>query len=147
MDRYRPRHAPRPAQREAPRAGQAEFVICDQTIEVTFHEVRAHLGVETQRQWSEKAIRRTTPVLLALFSLVVLMARELLRDGTAGPTLCIRRAAWYDKPLPTFVDTLALVRRQLWPVCDFSTSTSPADVVKIPRALLDRMAETLAFAA
>lgn len=113
-------------------------------LEVTFHEVRAHLGVETQRQWSKKAIRRTTPALLALFSLVTLMAESLLEDGR---TLPVRRAAWYDKPLPTFVDTLALVRRELWPVCSFSTSTTEADVVKIPRALLDRMSETLAHAA
>ena len=30
-------------------------------LEVTFREVRAHLGVETQRQWSDLAIARTTP--------------------------------------------------------------------------------------
>ncbi|TCU04047.1 hypothetical protein [Rhizobium sullae] len=38
-------------------------------IEVTFAETRAHLGVETQRQWNDKAIMRTTPSLLALYSL------------------------------------------------------------------------------
>ena len=43
-------------------------------VEVTFEEARRHLGVETQRQWSDAAIARTTPVLLGLFSLVTLLA-------------------------------------------------------------------------
>ena len=46
-------------------------------VEVTFEEVRAHLGVETQRQWSDKAILRSTPALLGLFSIVTLFAHEL----------------------------------------------------------------------
>ena len=41
-------------------------------VEVTFQEVRTHLGVETQRQWSDKAIAQTTPALLGLYSLVCL---------------------------------------------------------------------------
>ncbi|MGI4799929.1 MAG: IS701 family transposase [Janthinobacterium lividum] len=73
--------------------------------EVTFAEVRRHLGVETQRQWSDPAITRTTPALLGLFSLVTLWAHEL------SPTraMSCRAAAWYLKPLPTFNDALALV--------------------------------------
>ena len=47
------------------------------SVEVTFAEVRRHLGVETQRQWSDLAIARTTPCLLALFSLVALWATPL----------------------------------------------------------------------
>ena len=47
-------------------------------IEVTFQEVRAHLGVETQRQWSDLAIERTTPALLGLYSLVCLWAGDIL---------------------------------------------------------------------
>src|SRR5215210_1988838 len=43
-------------------------------LEVTFQEMRRHLGFETQRQWSDMAIRRTTPALLGLFSLVTLFA-------------------------------------------------------------------------
>jgi hypothetical protein len=41
-------------------------------------EVRRHLGVETQRQWSEAAIRRATPDLLGPFSLVTLVAQQRL---------------------------------------------------------------------
>ena len=112
-------------------------------IEVTFHEVRAHLGVETQRQWSDLAILRTTPALLGLFSLVTLFAQALLQ-GQPPP---VRQATWYAKASPTFSDTLALVRQQLWPVTAFSTSPSSDDVVEIPRALFDRLTDTLAFAA
>jgi hypothetical protein len=112
-------------------------------LEVTYHEVRAHLGVETQRQWSDLAILRTTPALLGLFSLVTLFAQARL-DGQPLP---VRQAAWYAKAAPTFSDTLAFVRQQLWPVTVFSTSPSSDDIVEIPRALFDRLTDTLAFAA
>ncbi len=112
-------------------------------LEVTFHEVRAHLGVETQRQWSDLAILRTTPALLGLVSLVTLAAQARL-DGQPLP---VRQAAWYAKTAPTFSDTLAFVRQQLWPVTVFSTSPSSDDIVEIPRALFDRLTDTLAFAA
>ena len=79
-------------------------------LEVTFQEVRAHLGVETQRQWSDRAIARTTPVLFGLFSWVTLAAHLLAGN--------LRSAAWYAKRLPTFSDAIALVRHQLWPVSE-----------------------------
>jgi len=112
-------------------------------LEVTFHEVRAHLGVETQPQWSDLAILRTTPALLGLFSLVTLFAHRLLQ----GQALPQRTAAWYVKPAPTFSDTLAFVRQQLWPVTLFPLSPAKPEMVEIPRALFDRLTETLAFAA
>jgi len=79
-------------------------------LEVTFREVREHLGVETQRQWSDRAIARTTPALLGLFSLVTLLAHQHARRRR----LPIRQAAWYIKSTATFSDALALVRRTLW---------------------------------
>ena len=80
------------------------------SVEVIFQEVRAHLGVETQRQWSDTAIARTTPCLLALFSIVTLLATRLsIREQRQ-----IATAAWYAKPCPTFSDALAAVRRALW---------------------------------
>src|SRR3954451_21869354 len=112
-------------------------------LEVTFHEARAHLGVETQRQWSDRAIQRTTPALLGLVSLVTLIAHELL----PGHALPVRQAAWYTKPLPTFVDTLALVRRELWAVPVFSLSPQTTDVIEIPRSRWDRMTTALGYAA
>jgi DDE superfamily endonuclease len=80
-------------------------------LEVTFQEVRRHLGFETQRQWSDLAIRRTTPALLGLFSLVTLFAHQRMRRRAR--TLR-RQAAWYRKAHPTFADALALVRKELW---------------------------------
>lgn len=118
------------------------FVLCWQ-LEVTFEEARAHLGVETQRQWSELAILRSTPALLGLFSLVTLFAHHLLQEQE----LRARQAAWYTKELPTFADTIAFVRGQLWPVEGFWMSRGEADVVKIPKALLERFTDALAYAA
>ncbi len=112
-------------------------------LEVTFEEARAHLGVETQRQWADLAVLRTTPALLGLFALVTLLAHQLLQ----GHDLPARSAAWYSKPLPTFSDTLALVRQQLWPGTISYISPANPDIVEIPRPLLDRLMDTLAFAA
>ncbi|KOR32755.1 hypothetical protein TI05_05270 [Achromatium sp. WMS3] len=75
-------------------------------IEVTFQEVRRHLGVET----SDLAIARTTPALMALFSLVCLIALQTLKGGI----LPLRHTAWYNKKQATFSDVLAFVRRTLW---------------------------------
>jgi len=112
-------------------------------LEVTFEEARAHLGVETQRQWSDLAIVRTTPALLGLFSLVTVFAHQLLQRND----LVARRAAWYQKSLPTFSDTLALVRQQLWPISISWMSGAKDDVVIIPKALFERLTDTLAYAA
>lgn len=112
-------------------------------LEVTFEEARAHLGVETQRQWSDLAILRTTPALLGLFSLVTVFAHQLLQRND----LVARGAAWYQKSLPTFSDTLALVRQQLWPVSISWMSGAQDDVVIIPKALFERLTDTLAYAA
>jgi hypothetical protein len=79
-------------------------------MEATFQEVRQRLGFETQRHWSEGAIRRSTPALLGLFSLVTLFAHQhIAKDVNA-----VRRTAWYDKSRPTFSDALAVVRKELW---------------------------------
>src|SRR5438094_579845 len=101
-----------------------------------------HPGVETQRQWSDRAIQRTTPALLGLFSLVTLLAHELL----PGHALPARQAAWYTKPLPTFGDTLALVRRELWAVPVFALSSQSTDMIEIPRSRWDRVTNALAYA-
>jgi hypothetical protein len=120
-----------------------EWFVMRWQLEVTFEEARAHLGVETQRQWSDLAILRTTPALLGLFSLVTVFAHQLLQ----GADLVARGAAWYHKPLPTFSDTLALVRQQLWPASISWMSDGKDDVVIIPKALFARLTDTLAYAA
>jgi len=113
------------------------------TVEVTFEEARAHLGVETQRQWSEKAIARTTPALLALYSVVTLLAARLIETNK----LPVRRAAWYAKECATFSDTIAYVRRYLWSHQHFQMSQTTSEMIKVPRSLLERLTETLCYAA
>jgi len=102
-------------------------------VEVTFHEVRDHLGVETQRQWSDLAIARTTPALLSLFSLVTLLAHTHAHHDR----IPVRQAAWYCKPLPTFSDALALVRENLWQHRYFPLSQKRLDVRKLQPDLLN----------
>jgi len=112
--------------------------------EVTFQEVRTHLGVETQRQWSDLAIARTTPALLGLFSWTTLAAHALQKRHP----MTQRTAAWYDKPSPTFVDAIALVRRHLWLASEgFSLSVADPDTQQPPVALYHRLVDSLAYAA
>lgn len=79
-------------------------------METTYEEARAHLGVETQRQWSEPAVFRTTPLLLGLYTAVTLYMHQNAERLALSP----RRAAWYPKPAPTFADALARLRQHLW---------------------------------
>ncbi len=113
------------------------------SVEVTFQEARAHLGMETQRQWSDRAIARTTPVLLGLFSIVTLLAQVLKEQDE----LYLQQAAWYQKQRPTFSDALASVRRKIWHPRYFSVSGLEADIEKIPRPMWHSLVETLAYAA
>jgi len=112
-------------------------------LAVTLEEARRHLGVESQRQWSEAAVRRTTPALLGLFSLIARLANERMAD----PTAMTRQAAWYRKPRPTFAAALALVRRELWRHEGFQTSARTDEVVKLPRALVERLTDALCYVA
>jgi hypothetical protein len=112
-------------------------------VEVTFREVRDHLGFESQRQWSDPAIARTTPCLLGLFSLVALFANQL-----APRTRCaVWTAAWYRKQQPTFADTLAAVRREIWQAQGLSISRKIPDMQKLPRRLRDGITHALCYAA
>ncbi len=120
-----------------------EWFVRRWTVEVTFEEARAHLGVETQRQWSEKAIARTTPALFALYSVVTLLAARL----SERQELSVRWAAWYAKESATFSDTIAMVRRYLWSHACFSMSGKKADMIKVPRSLVERLTDTLCYAA
>ena len=114
-------------------------------LEVTFQEMRRHLGFETQRQWSEMAIRRTTPALLGLFSIVTLLAHRQMRQA-AG--VLRRQAAWYHKAHPTFADALALVRKELWAQEQtFFGLPSATDTVKVPRAFVERLTDAVCYAA
>jgi hypothetical protein len=104
-------------------------------LEVTFEEARTHLGVETQRQWSDLAIERTTPALLGLFSLIVVLAHALYPTGA----LPLPQAAWYPKTHATFHDVLTVVRRRLWLQYLFQTDAAPADLRFISPAQLEHL--------
>jgi hypothetical protein len=122
-------------------------------MESTSQEVRQRLGFETQRHWSELAVRRTAPVLLGLFS----------RWSPSSPiaTWPTRRAQTpFDerpgtrssaRPSPTlwrFSDALALVRKELWArEATFCGSYAQTDVAKVPRALVERLTDALCYAA
>lgn len=120
-----------------------EWFLMRWQVEVTFQQVRAHLGVETQRQWSDLAIARTTPVLFGLFSIVTLLANRLARGGK----LPVQQAAWYRKPRATFSDAIALVRERIW----LGSRAFPAPPARrsktIPRTLLDGLMQTACYAA
>jgi len=117
------------------------YYIMRWSVEVTFQESRAHLGVETQRQWSELAIERTTPVLLGLFSLVSLLAHRLAEKKPFP----IRSTAWYQKSEPTFADAIALVRRHLWTNMKFVNSHVEEEIVVIKQSLLHGLVDTVCY--
>jgi hypothetical protein len=110
-------------------------------LEVTHREVREHLGVETQRQWSDLAIARTTPALMGLYALIVVLAHGLSKRRRLVP----RQTAWYAKPLPTFSDALAAVRLALWRQPTFHVSRFNRHIAKLPIALFNRFADALCY--
>ena len=110
------------------------------TVETTFEQARAQLGMETQRQWNDQAIARTTPVVLALFSLVTLIAHRLAQQNQPP----CHRTAWYAKPKPTFAAALAWIRQRLWRA--LATSGEQHDLMKIPKTLFKRLIHILAYA-
>jgi hypothetical protein len=119
------------------------WVVMRWSVEVTFEESRAHLGLETQRQWSDLAIARTTPVLLALFSLVSVLALQLSQDGQ----IPVPETAWYYKEDPTFSDCLALVRRHLWRARYLVNSAPEAEIMQLPQEALDLLIQGVPLAA
>jgi DDE superfamily endonuclease len=112
-------------------------------LEVTFQEVRRHLGFETQRQWSDLAIRRTTPALLGLFSVITLFAHGRMTQAVDVS----RQVAWYHKKHPTFADALALVRKELGVSATFCGSPAQSDTIKVPRAFVERLTDAVCYAA
>jgi hypothetical protein len=113
-------------------------------LEVTFQEMRRHLGFETQRQWSELAIQRTTPALLGVFSLITLFAHDRMAQAAGAFR---RQAAWYHKRHPTFADALAMVRKELWANATFYGSPAQTDTIKVPRAFVERLTDAVCYAA
>lgn len=108
------------------------------SIEVTFQEVRAHLGFTTPRNWSAKSVLRTAPSLLGLFSIVSLIFARHIRDRRLE---CLG-SRWYAKQQATFSDAISAVRRLCWESI-LKQSRYHASVTKLPtslrRTLLDHL--------
>lgn len=117
-----------------------QYFIRRWSMEVTFREVREHLGVESQRQWSDRAIACTTPSLMGLFSIVALWSNTLVKDRFVK----LQPTAWYKKEQPTFSDALAAVRTQIWQQREFYLCEEQGEMIKIPRALFNELTELLA---
>jgi hypothetical protein len=120
-----------------------EIFVLRWNVEVTFEEVRRHLGVETQRQWSDLAIARTPPALMGLFSLVCLSALQLLKDSI----LPLHQPAWYTKQDATFSDVLAFVRRAIWAVKYLHNSVLGTERLELSRSEMDALLDQLAAVA
>ena len=110
-------------------------------VEVTFQEVRPHLGVETQRHWSPNAIARPTPILMGLFFSVTLLAHHSQNHGN----LPVRQATWHVKSKPTFADPIAVVDSQFWGHWGFCRSTLEGDMKKSNWDLLKRLFEAVCY--
>lgn len=112
------------------------------SIEVTFQEVRTHLGFATPRSWSKTSVLRTAPCLLGLFSVVSLIFADHTRGKTTRP-LC---GPWYTKTELTFSDAMTAVRRLCWSEV-LRQSPKHAGVIKLPRRLRLTLLEHLSRAA
>lgn len=118
-----------------------EHFVMRWNIEVTFEELRRHLGFETQRQWSESAIQRTTPALFAMFSVIILIALELLKSETL-PVLC---CAWYKKSEATFSDVIAFVRRHIWSLRNYTNSDRNDNCTDLKPDILNVIIDTICY--
>jgi hypothetical protein len=127
-----------------PQMGPVDVLDCYNrrwSMETTYEEARAHLGVETQRQWSDPAIFRTTPLLFGLYSLVTLYVQQNAERLALSP----RRAAWYPKPAATFADALARLRQHVWFEC-FATSAGTPDMKEFLPPDLQRLVQLACYA-
>jgi len=97
------------------------------SIEVTFQEIRAHLGFNTTRHWSPKAVLRVEPWLTGLFSIVTLTWQTHLRRHVPRTA----KQAWYAKEEPTFADALRTVRERIWEETVFAAPAVAVDVQKL----------------
>jgi len=114
-------------------------------IEVTFEETRLHLGVETQRQWSDNAIQRTTPLLMALYSILTLIAIKMNKIKTL---VVHETTSWYDKQGElTFSDIIIIVRKSIWSKRYFQQSAKNDDIVKFDDEHISHLLYQLSLAA
>lgn len=120
-----------------------EWVVMRWSVEVAFEEAREHMGVETQRQWSEKAIGRTTPALFGLYTIVTMLAMRMSEGGD----IPVGQTAWYKKKEATFSDCIALVRRRMWQARKLVKSGEKADFINFVSENYELLIDSLPLAA
>lgn len=112
------------------------------SIEVTFEEMRAHLGLETTRGRTEKTVLRAAPSLFGLYSVVALAYAALPeRQARAG------RVQWIGKTETTFSDAIAAIRQHLWRNWVFKQGTHAQAFAKLPPSTQAFLLASLAPAA
>lgn len=79
------------------------------SLETTFQEARTHLGLETLRNRSGRAVVRSVPLLLGLYSLVVVWYARHVPAPQRQP----QQSPWYQKRCVTFSDMLAAARADI----------------------------------
>ncbi len=112
-------------------------------IEVTFEEVRAHLGFEATRHWCKSSVLRVAPCLLGLFSVVSLIYAELAQQGKVK----VRTTPCYRKTDPTFADALAMARRLMWEEVILQHAPFGRHVTQLPPPIREMLLEHVTAAA
>jgi hypothetical protein len=112
------------------------------SIETTFQEMRAYLGLETTRGRTRSTVLRAAPCLFGLFSVVALLYAELPVGTTSEATVSYR-----GKAEVTFSDAIGMVRRRLWLEGVFESHGQTEVFENLPRALRTILLAALAPAA
>jgi len=112
------------------------------SIETTFQELRAYLGLETTRGWCKKTVLRMAPCLFGLYSVVTLLYAQLPAHHTKTATI-----EWPGKLDRTFSDAITSVRRWLWSEWVFATPDHPSAFSKLSRPIRAVLLYALAPAA
>jgi DDE superfamily endonuclease len=79
------------------------------SIETTFQEMRAYVGLETTRGRCAQTVLRVAPCLFGLYSVVALLYTQLPKRFAR-----VRGIDWPGKTEVTFSDAITAIRRWLW---------------------------------
>jgi hypothetical protein len=112
------------------------------SIETTFQEMRAYLGLETTRGWCEQTVLRAAPCLFGLYSVIALLYAQLPANRTRSAII-----EWPGKSDRTFSDAITAVRRWLWMDWAFVTPDHQETFSKLSRPIRAVLLYALAPAA
>jgi hypothetical protein len=116
------------------------------SLEVTFQELKQHLGFTSTCNRIKRSVLRAAPCLMGCFSVVTLIYTALLADQPAlarpRQTLC-----YHNKSEPSFSDALFTLRRALWDQTILRQTWGDQVVAKLPPQLKTFVLSHLAEAA